>query len=123
MSALALKLNEVRFPLRFGETLVGRSPYCSIVVDDPTISRQHASFQLTHAGLTVQDLGSRNGTKVNGQPICGSRVLLPGDRVQVGNQRFELLADGSGGALDSGIHPRITLGPCETPPAQLSLPA
>lgn len=123
MSALALKLNEIRFPLRFGETLVGRSPYCSIVVDDPTISRQHVSFQLTHAGLTVQDLGSRNGTLVNGLPICGSRALEAGDRVQVGNQRFELVAHEHGAALDSGIIPRITLGPCEGPPAELSVPA
>ena len=121
MSAFVLKLNEVRFPLRFGETLVGRSPYCSIVVDDATISRQHASFQLSRAGLTVEDLGSRNGTRVNGQRIWGVRLLEPGDWVEVGNQRFELAADGER-ALDSAILPRVTLGPSE-PQARLSVPA
>lgn len=121
MSAFVLKLNEVRFPLRFGETLVGRSPYCSIVVDDATISRQHAAFQLSRAGLSVQDLGSRNGTRVNGQRIRAARLLEPGDCVQVGNQRFELAVDGEG-ALDSVIVPRVTLRPSE-PVARLSVPA
>lgn len=88
MSSFVLRLREVRFPLRFGETLVGRSPYCSLVLSDPLISRQHAAFRVTSSGLTVQDLGSRNGTRVNGELVPAVRELRPGDWVEVGAQRF-----------------------------------
>jgi pSer/pThr/pTyr-binding forkhead associated (FHA) protein len=90
MSAFVLRFKDLRFPLRLGETLVGRSPYCSIVLTDPLISRQHVTFRVTAAGLSVQDLGSRNGTSVNGQRLRGTRDLKPGDLVEVGSQHFEV---------------------------------
>jgi pSer/pThr/pTyr-binding forkhead associated (FHA) protein len=90
MSTFLLKLADMRFPVRIGETLLGRSPYCSIVLEDPRVSRQHAAIRLTSEGLSIQDLGSRNGTIVNGTTLRGARNLQPGDVVQIGAQRLEI---------------------------------
>lgn len=90
MSTFLLKLADMRFPVRIGETLLGRSPYCSIVLEDARVSRQHAAIRLTAEGLSIQDLGSRNGTLVNGQKLRGARVLQAGDVVQLGAQQIEI---------------------------------
>jgi pSer/pThr/pTyr-binding forkhead associated (FHA) protein len=86
MSTFWLKLHDMRFPLRVGETLLGRSPYCSIVMNDGLISRQHAAVRVTRDSVHIEDLGSRNGTFVNQQKISGSRKLAAGDRVEIGSQ-------------------------------------
>ena len=90
MSTFLLKLADMRFPVRIGETLLGRSPYCSIVLEDARVSRQHAAIRLTAEGLSIQDLGSRNGTLVNGQKLRGPRILQAGDIVQLGSQQIEI---------------------------------
>ena len=55
-----------RRPLRPGETLVGRSPKCDLRIDDVSISRRHAVFEVSDDGCVLRDLGSRNGTHRNG---------------------------------------------------------
>jgi len=90
MSTFLLKLSDMRFPLRIGETLLGRSPYCSIVLEDARVSRQHAAIRLTAEGLSIEDLGSRNGTLVNGEKLRGPRQLREGDVVMLGGQRLEV---------------------------------
>jgi hypothetical protein len=49
-----------------GETIVGRDPDCGVVVEDDRVSRRHAAFSYGSLGWTVTDLGSKNGTLVNG---------------------------------------------------------
>jgi uncharacterized Zn finger protein (UPF0148 family) len=92
-----------RFRLRFllqefdlppGETLVGRSPDCHITIEDPLISRQHARIVVTSQEATLEDLGSRNGSKVNGRPVVGRQVLSDGDRVRFGAQEMLFLRVG-----------------------------
>jgi len=90
MSMFLLKLGEMRFPLRLGETLLGRSPYCSIVLGDNSVSRQHAAVRLTASELVIEDLGSRNGTKVNGQLINGRRPLHSGDVIEIGKLKLQV---------------------------------
>jgi pSer/pThr/pTyr-binding forkhead associated (FHA) protein len=64
--------------------------------DDPEISRQHARISRDPQGqLVVEDLGSTNGTYVNGQRISGQQVLNPGDTVQMG--RSTLTVEGAAG--------------------------
>jgi hypothetical protein len=65
-----------------GTTLVGRDPECEISHADPRLSRRHAEFRVTPDGVRLRDLGSRNGTHVNGQPIQ-EVMLTPGDVVQI----------------------------------------
>lgn len=84
MSTYWLKVHDMRFPLRLGETLLGRSPYCSIVLNDGLASRQHAAVRVTRDGAYIEDLGSRNGTWVNHEKIASSRALAAGDRIEIG---------------------------------------
>lgn len=93
-----LKLKGQRIPLRNGETTVGRSQYCSIVLNDDLVSRQHAAFRVVNNRLEVTDLGSRNGTTVNDQTLEGTRGLLIGDKVTIGNQVLEVI----GGTASQG---------------------
>jgi DNA-binding CsgD family transcriptional regulator len=72
-------------PLEGKEVSAGSSPENALVVDDPTVSRLHAVFERIAGGWTVRDLGSRNGTFVDGQRIVGSRALRDGDEVRVGD--------------------------------------
>lgn len=68
-----------------GEATIGRSPSCEIPLpEDDQMSRRHARFFVRDGKVRLADLGSRNGTSVNGERISGEVVLHPGDRVQVG---------------------------------------
>ena len=68
-----------------GEVILGRSPSCDIPLEDSKVSRRHARIAIEEGTARVSDLGSRNGTIVNGEKIEAEAVLLPGDRVQVGD--------------------------------------
>jgi transcriptional regulator with GAF, ATPase, and Fis domain len=57
-----------------GKVLVGSAPASGIVVHDPTVSRIHAELETRHDGLWLRDLGSRNGTFVDGLQVTGARV-------------------------------------------------
>src|SRR5688572_11065279 len=58
------------YDLRHGSALVvGRAPTSDIAIFDPTISRRHAEVQLTESGIHVRDLGSSNGTYLNGAKV------------------------------------------------------
>ena len=65
--------------------VLGRSRDADIVLADPNVSRKHAEIRPAGRGRwVVQDLGSTNGVKVNGQPIQGETPLEPGDRIALG---------------------------------------
>lgn len=78
------------FELPVGEFVVGRSAECQLAVDDPLVSRKHAILRVTLAGVTVADLGSRNGVVVNGVRISGNQPLGDGDRIVIGSQEMTL---------------------------------
>jgi hypothetical protein len=78
--ALAGRTHELVHP----ETIIGRAAECDIVVHDKSVSRHHAAILLTPSGARVRDLGSRNGTAVNGAMVEGERRLQAGDRLQLG---------------------------------------
>jgi predicted component of type VI protein secretion system len=61
-------------------------------IDDPEVSRRHATLRPAGGGLEVEDLGSLNGTWVNGTRIQGPVRLKHGDRVQLGDTSFEVRA-------------------------------
>ncbi len=68
---------------------VGRGIESDIVINDASISRRHVQFLRQPDGDYVQDLGSRNGTQVNGEPLRTPRLLLIGDIISLGNIRLE----------------------------------
>jgi len=80
-----------RIPLRQGETIVGRSPHCAVVINNRRISRQHCSLTLQDGVLYVSDLGSSNGTWVNGAPVTEATRLRAGDLLELGEERLEVL--------------------------------
>jgi hypothetical protein len=83
-----LRLLLQEFDLPRGTTLIGRSYDCHVTIEDPLVSRQHARIEVDGDVVTVFDLGSRNGVKVNGAGIRGSQVLRHGDRVRIGTQEL-----------------------------------
>jgi pSer/pThr/pTyr-binding forkhead associated (FHA) protein len=67
--------------------VIGRSSGCDIVVDDPNVSRRHAEVRRLGDGYSLVDLGSTNGTEVNGQRV-GETSLMNGDVIGVGTTRL-----------------------------------
>jgi serine phosphatase RsbU (regulator of sigma subunit) len=77
-----------RFALAEGRTVLGRHPGCDIVLDDASVSRQHAAVTLSADGAVIEDLQSRNGTLVNGQTLTARRRLEDGDELSICGQRL-----------------------------------
>ncbi len=78
---------------------IGRLPDCGVVLADPNVSRYHAEVRPVSssgaasppANYEISDMGSTNGTKVNGMPVVGAQLLRDGDQITVGATaiRFE----------------------------------
>lgn len=75
-----------------GELLVGRSPECHLVLDDPSVSRVHCAFVLENGVLYAEDRGSRNGVTVNGKLISKRTPLKDGYTVSVGRQKISIVS-------------------------------
>lgn len=80
-----------RVPLGDGRNLIGRLSDCAIVVNDGNTSRHHAAILRAGSGFVVSDLGSTNGTYVNGARLVADHRLSDGDTITVGTValRFE----------------------------------
>jgi DNA-binding winged helix-turn-helix (wHTH) protein len=72
-------------PLTTGENVVGRDRNATVSIDDSTISRRHARILIAGNGATIEELGSKNGTFVQGRKIEKPRRLSDGDRIQIGS--------------------------------------
>jgi hypothetical protein len=78
----------VRFDLGGAVIGIGRASDNDVIVDDPEVSRHHCQLKLQHGAYSLADLGSRNGSWINGQPV--SEVALgPGDVIQIGSTEIE----------------------------------
>lgn len=66
------------------EAVIGRDPGCDIAIPDSFVSARHARVYVSGGDCFVEDLGSANGTFINGRPLVGRERLLPGDRLQIG---------------------------------------
>jgi hypothetical protein len=83
---LRFHLQEVDLPR--GVTYIGRSEECAVTIEDPLVSRRHARLLFEGDLVTIEDLGSRNGVRVNGCPVQTPQSLSDGDRVRIGTQDF-----------------------------------
>ena len=78
----------VHFDLGGALISIGRASDNDVIVDDPMVSRHHCQLKLQHGAYSFADLGSRNGSRVNGQPV--SEIALgPGDRIEIGDTEIE----------------------------------
>jgi sigma-B regulation protein RsbU (phosphoserine phosphatase) len=72
------------YPITGHEAVIGRHPDCDIQLDSNMVSRRHARVFIEAGRLFVEDLGSGNGTYVNGGRVIGPTLLKHGDRLKVG---------------------------------------
>ncbi|MBR2980220.1 MAG: FHA domain-containing protein [Myxococcaceae bacterium] len=86
------------FPLTPGKQLIiGRSPELELALVEDMVSRKHAKLTVTGDGrITLEDLGSSNGTFVNGEQITRPTRLREGDRVLIGTSILKLVQQGTG---------------------------
>jgi len=92
------------FPLRMNrEIIIGRSSDLDMVLVEDMVSRRHAKISSTDGDVYIQDMGSTNGTFVNGEKIAGRAQLHEGDRILVGT------GEGSLKAKNTRRDPRVAL--------------
>jgi predicted component of type VI protein secretion system len=72
------------YPLEGSEISIGREVGSNVFVNDVEVSRKHAHLTMQAGKYVLEDMGSTNGTFVNGQRVTGSRVLQPGDTILLG---------------------------------------
>jgi hypothetical protein len=90
--SVLLLLDDKRLVVGPTGVTLGRSSRCDVVLDDPNISRQHAELRPRGGSWVLTDLGSTNGSSVNGRRIDAPTVVKPGDEIELGTQvmTFEL---------------------------------
>src|SRR4030067_769191 len=74
------------YTLEVDQLMIGRDSTNEIVINDAEVSRRHARLTFQGGKYVLEDLGSTNGTFVNGQRLAGPVVLKPGDVVSLGEQ-------------------------------------
>jgi hypothetical protein len=77
-----------RVPMGADPLVIGRLPDCDVVLADSNVSRRHAEIRRKDDGVFVVDLGSTNGTRVNGTRVVREQLLSSGDEVSVGSTRL-----------------------------------
>lgn len=103
---------DTKYDLPEGTTHVGRADENDIVLSGDLVSRKHANFHVTGNALVFEDLGSRNGSRLNGDKVVGTSPMKPGDVVAVGENSLvvrqpttaetaatEMVDAGGGGAV------------------------
>jgi pSer/pThr/pTyr-binding forkhead associated (FHA) protein len=80
------------YALEKPSTTVGRGPDVDMPFPDDAMSRQHAAFEIQAMGVRVRDLGSTNGTQVNGQRISAAE-LKHGDKITIGEHVFQYVVE------------------------------
>lgn len=78
-----------------GESVIGRDRRCAIQIDADSVSRHHARINASGRGVSIEDLGSKNGTWVDGDRIKGAVELTDGKSFRLGSEtvRFEIAID------------------------------
>jgi predicted component of type VI protein secretion system len=103
------------YPLEGPELFIGREQNNDIIINDPEVSRRHARLFAKGGSYGIEDLGSTNGTLINGQRIAGQTILRGGETINFGEHIiliFEgLTVDLDATVVSSGARGRITEKP------------
>jgi len=87
-----LRYQQQDLDLTDGRFLIGRSTECQLSLDDPLVSRLHAAITVDGDDILLEDLGSRNGVRLNGRRIDRAEKLTHGDRLTIGTQELALIS-------------------------------
>ncbi len=93
--------------------LIGRTNECDVILYENGVSRKHAQISEEAAGFFIEDLGSSNGTRVNGELISGRQTLKSGDAISLGPVLFNFKpvelepSDTEPNAVEGGAHTRV----------------
>jgi DNA-binding winged helix-turn-helix (wHTH) protein len=68
-----------------GENVIGRDPDVGIFIDHPSVSRRHARIRITGESAVIEDLGSKNGTLLDGEPVVSASSLADGGKLRLGS--------------------------------------
>jgi DNA-binding winged helix-turn-helix (wHTH) protein len=99
--AYRILLGDREIILPDGEHILGRSNDASVFVDDAGVSRQHARITIDAHGATLEDLGSRNGTTLDGRPVEGPTALPDGAVIVLGATLLKFRAFRSSGSTET----------------------
>jgi hypothetical protein len=83
--SFVLRFGPRELDLKSGRFLIGRSETTQLPLDDPLVSRHHAAIDVNGSVVTLTDLESRNGVRVNGARITAPRALALGDKISIGS--------------------------------------
>lgn len=72
------------YPLKTGENLIGRSPEADVLIPHPSVSRRHALIVIEDGAAYIEDLGSTNGTIIEGKPVTAKTQIGSGARIRLG---------------------------------------
>jgi predicted component of type VI protein secretion system len=111
------------YPLEKDDMLIGREANNDVVINDPEVSRKHARLYIQGGNMILEDLGSTNGTSVNGQRLTGPYVLRAGEIITFGEKItlvFESLVADSNATMASSRFPSPP--PFTSPPLEYQAP-
>jgi serine phosphatase RsbU (regulator of sigma subunit)/pSer/pThr/pTyr-binding forkhead associated (FHA) protein len=104
-----------QFPLDSGSSLIGRQPDAPVFLEALAVSRQHAQIVREDETFYIEDVGSSNGTFLNGKPVSGRTDLTEHDTVQIGPYLLVLRPDPPEPPSDTGSDPAIRVQVSATP--------
>lgn len=99
-SSASLLRGALELPLSVGMNLLGREPEAAVRLLSEKASRRHARICVDEHSAWLEDLGSKNGTQVNGVRVEGAVQLAPGDRIEIGRELL-VYCRGQGGTTES----------------------
>jgi len=100
-SPFSLRWKSHEFPLVSGANVIGRSPECQVRIPSTSISRQHSRIVVAGDRAVLEDLGSKNGTRVRGRRIAGPTLLADGEEILLGHEAVLLVAAPSTATTDT----------------------
>jgi pSer/pThr/pTyr-binding forkhead associated (FHA) protein len=100
-------------PVNKSKLVIGRAEDCDVRPESDRVSRHHCVFKVDEYTVRVRDLGSKNGTYVNGHLSHGDTILTNGDRVQIGDMEMTVTI-----RPDAPPHSDPTLPTSSIPPAE-----
>lgn len=113
----------VTFPLEGDQLTIGRDSTNGVAINDAEVSRKHARMMFQGGKYVLEDLGSTNGTFVNGQRLAGPVVLKPGDVISLGEQivlMYDAIAADAGATM--AVPRRAVQQSAPPPPVYSSAP-